>query len=160
MPITLWDKVREPWTGFSRRDLFRQGGMLAAVQALGGSIQRAVAAPLQIGADMYRSIGVRPVINARGTFTIITGSQTLPEVKRAMEEASRSYVQMDELMDGVSKRLAELTGAEWGIITAGCCAAITHMTAACIAGSNPERMQRLPDLTGLKNEVIIPTYSR
>src|SRR6476620_9393132 len=159
MPITLWDKVKEPWTGFSRRDLFRHGGMLAAAQALGGSIQRAVAAPLEIGANMYRSIGVRPIINARGTFTIITGSQTLPEVKRAMEQASRSFVNMDELMDGVSQRLAELTGAEWGIVTAGCCAAITHFTASAIAGGNPERMQRLPNLAGLKNEAILPVYS-
>lgn len=110
--------------------------------------------------ELYRSIGVSPVINARGTFTIITGSQTLAEVKQAMDEASRSYVQMDELMDGVGKRLAELTQAEWGIVTAGCCAALTHFTAACLAGTNPERMQRLPDLTGLKSEVIIPEYSR
>ena len=51
MPITLWDKVKEPWAGFSRRDLFRQGGMLAAAQALGGSVQRAVAAPLEIGRE-------------------------------------------------------------------------------------------------------------
>ena len=114
----------------------------------------------QAAGNLYRSIGVRPVINARGTFTIISGSQTLPEVKRAMEEASRSYVQMDELMDGVSKRLAELTGAEWGIVTNGCCAAIAHTTSASIAGSNPERMQRLPDVAELKNEVIIPAYSR
>ena len=77
-----------------------------------------------------------------------------------MDDASRGYVQMDELMDGVGQRLAELTGAEWGIVTAGCCAALTHATAACIAGSNPERMQRLPDLAGLKNEVVIPAYSR
>jgi seryl-tRNA(Sec) selenium transferase len=67
---------------------------------------------------------------------------------------------MDELMEGVSPRLAAATGAEWGIVTNGCCAAIAHTTAASIAGSNPERMQRLPDLTGLKNEVIIPAYSR
>ena len=111
-------------------------------------------------AELYRSIGVRPVINARGTFTIITGSQTLPEVKQAMDEASRCYVQMDELMEGVGKRLAELTEAEWGIVTNGCCAALTHCTTACLAGTNPERMQRLPDLTGLKSEVIIPEYSR
>lgn len=109
---------------------------------------------------MYRAIGVDPLLNAKGTFTIITGSQTLPEVKKAMDEASRSYVQMDELMGGVSKKLAEITGAPWGIVTAGCCAAITHTTAACLAGTNPERMQRLPDLTGLKSEVIIPEYSR
>ncbi|HTX37533.1 MAG TPA: hypothetical protein VME43_21035 [Bryobacteraceae bacterium] len=144
---------------FQRRDLFRQGGILALAQAIGGGIRRAVAAPLEIGADMYRSIGVRPLINARGTYTIITGSTTLPEVKRAMDQASRTFVNMDELMDGVGKRLAELSGAEWGIVTAGCAAAITHCTAAAIAGGNPERMQRLPNVTGLKNEIVMPAYS-
>src|SRR3954464_14702358 len=142
-----------------RRDLFRQGGFLAAAQALGGRARQLAAAPLEIGSNLYRSIGVRPIINARGTFTIITGSQTLPEVKRAMEQASRSYVQMDELMDSVGKRLAELSGAEWGIVTNGCAAGLTHCTAAAIAGGNPERMQRLPNLAGLKSEVIVPAYS-
>src|ERR1051325_10315552 len=136
----------------TRRDIFRRGGLFALAQAIGGDVRRAVAAPLEIGANLYQSIGVRPLINARGTFTIITGSQTLPEVKRAMDLASRSFVHMDELMDGVGKRLAEISGAEWGIVTAGCCAAITHCTAAAIAGGNPERMQRLPNVTGLKNE--------
>ncbi len=159
MSQTFWKKLREPWAGYSRRDLFRQGGLLAAMQALGGSVRQAVAAPLELGADMYRSIGVRPLINARGTFTIITGSQTLPEVKRAMDQASRGFVDMDELMNGVSRRLAELTGAEWGIVTAGCAAAITHFTSAAIAGGNPERMQRLPSLAGLKSEAILPAYS-
>ena len=159
MANRFWKSVKEPWAGVSRRDLFRQGGLLAVAQALGSSVQRAVAAPLDIGPDMYRSIGVRPVINARGTFTIITGSQTLPEVKRAMDLASRSFVDMDELMEGVGKRLAELSGAEWGIITGGCCAAVTHTTCSAIAGGNPERMQRLPNVAGLKNEVIVPAYS-
>lgn len=144
----------------NRRQLFRQGGLLAAAQAFGGRLRAAATAPLELGARLYQSIGVRPLVNARGTFTIITGSQTLPEVKRAMDEASRHFVHMDELMDGVGNRLAELTGAEWGIITAGCCAAITHCTCAAIAANNPERMQRLPNLEGLKNEVIIPSYSR
>jgi D-glucosaminate-6-phosphate ammonia-lyase len=156
----FWKKENQSWSGFSRRDLFRQSSFMAAVGALGGSVRRLAAAPLEIGANMYRSIGVRPVINARGTFTIISGSQTLPEVKRAMDEASRNYVQMDELMNGVGARLAEITGAEWGIVTAGCCAAVTNCTAASIAGFNPERMQKLPELTGLKNEVVIPSYSR
>jgi len=160
VPNQYWENVKAPWAGFSRRDLFRQGGLLAAAQAFGGSVHQAVAAPLELGAEMYRSIGVRPMINARGTFTIITGSQTLPEVKKAMDQASRGFVNMDELMDGVSKRLAELTGAEWGIVTAGCCAAVTHFTASAIAGGNPERMQRLPNLNGLKSEAILPAYSR
>src|ERR1700736_4510369 len=143
-------------TMLNRRSLFQRSALAAAMQTLGTGLRSAAAAPL----NLYRSIGVRPIINARGTFTIITGSQTLPEVKRAMDEASRSYVHMDELMDGVGNRLAEITGAEWGIVTAGCCAAITHCTAAAIAGFNPERMQRLPDLRRLKNEVVIPKYSR
>lgn len=109
---------------------------------------------------LYQSIGVTPLVNCRGTYTIISGSQTLPEVRRAMEAASHAYVHMDELMDAVGRRLAELTQAEWGIVTAGCAAALTLATAACIAGADPEKMQRLPDLTGLKNEVVTPRYSR
>ncbi len=148
--------------GPSRRELLGQGGLLTLAGALPAVCEpaRPVSPPITTPVEIYRSIGVVPVINARGTFTIISGSQTLSEVKRAMDAASRSYVQMDELMNGVSTCLAELTGAEWGIVTAGCCAALTHCTAASIAGTNPERMQRLPDLTGLKNEVIIPEYSR
>lgn len=117
-------------------------------------------APLTLDTKLYESIGVRPVINARGTFTIITGSQSLPEVKKAMEEASRHYVNLDELMEGVGRRIAEITQAPWAIVTNGCSAALSHFTAAAIAGFNPERMQRLPDLTGLKDEVIIPAHSR
>ncbi len=146
-----------PKFSHSRRQWFRDGSLLAAAAALG---RQAAAAPLQWGARIYESIGVRPLINSRGTFTIITGSQTLEEVKKAMDEGSRHFVQMDELMDGAGRRLAEISGAEWGIVTAGCCAAISHCTCAAIAGNNPERMQQLPDLTGLKNEVIIPSYSR
>jgi seryl-tRNA(Sec) selenium transferase len=150
-----------PKKQFNRRELLSRSGALAIAASLpaAAAVPSATSTTAKAG-EVYRSIGVRPVINARGTFTIITGSQTLPEVKRAMDEASRSYVQMDELMQGVSQKLADLTGAPWGIVTAGCCAALTHCTTASIAGSNPERMERLPDLTGLKNEVIIPAYSR
>ncbi len=153
------------WNAINRRDLFRRGGLLTLLGAARPA--HAVESPLttpgktfESAGAIYRAIGVRPVVNARGTFTIISGSQTLPSVKDAMDEASRSFVQMDELMEGVSKRLSEVTGAPWGIVTAGCCAALTHCTSAIIAGTNPERMQRLPDLTGMKNEVIIPEYSR
>jgi len=154
-------RILETLNGLNRRDLFRRGGALAALAgATRGIPAPAAPATLNIGPDIYQSIGVRPLINCKGTFTIISGSQTLPDVKRAMEEASRHYVDLDELMEGVGRRLAELTGAEWGIVTAGCAAAITHVTAASIAGADSERMQRLPNLHGLKSEVIIPDYSR
>ena len=115
---------------------------------------------LRLTPNIYEKIGLKPIINCQGTFTILSGSQSLPEVKKAMDEASRHYVHMDELMEKVGRRLAELTGAEFGIVTAGCAAALTHVTAACVAGADPEKMQRLPDLTGLKNEVIMPKASR
>src|SRR5882757_3352138 len=140
----------------TRRTLF--GGLFAG-PLFSNPMMAAKTKPAS-GTNMYESIGVRPIVNCRGTFTIITGSQSLPEVKRAMDEASRHYVHLDELMNGVGKRLAELTKSEWGIVTAGCAAAITHATAACIAGSDPEKMQRLPNLHGLKSEVIMPRYSR
>ena len=72
--------------GFNRRDLFRRGGLMALAGGLGNGVKKLAAAPAEFGANLYRSIGVRPVINARGTFTIITGSQTLPEVKQAMDQ--------------------------------------------------------------------------
>jgi D-glucosaminate-6-phosphate ammonia-lyase len=158
--------LRNLRSAFSRRDLFRKGSVLTVAGAIPPSVSAAFDTPIGKPAAsgdhsaLYEHIGVRPIINARGTFTILTGSQSLPQVKDAMVQASRSYVQMDELMAGVSKKLAELTGAPWGIVTAGCCAALTNFTAAVIAGTNPERMQRLPNLEGLKNEVIIPEYSR
>jgi L-seryl-tRNA(Ser) seleniumtransferase len=146
----------------SRRNLLAGAGMAAAAGQLrpGAAHAATTAGALQIGPKMYESIGVRPLINCKGTFTIVTGSQSLPEVKQAMLEASKHYVHLDELMDAVGKRLAALTGAEWGIVTNGCAAALTHATSACIAGTDPEKLQRLPALTGLKNEVIAPRHSR
>jgi L-seryl-tRNA(Ser) seleniumtransferase len=113
------------------------------------------------GADVYRSIGVKPVINARGTFTIISGSLMLPEVRAAMDAAARQYVHLDELAEAAGARLAALTGAEWGLVTSGCSAALTHATSACVAGGNPDLHIRIPNLGGFaKDEVIIPTHSR
>jgi seryl-tRNA(Sec) selenium transferase len=111
--------------------------------------------------SIYQSLGVEPVINCRGTFTIIGGSIERPEVLAAMEAASGYFVQYDELAEAVGRRLAELTGAEWGMISAGCAAGLKHVTAACVTGGNPEKLIRIPDLTGLdKTQVIAPGYSR
>jgi seryl-tRNA(Sec) selenium transferase len=78
-----------------------------------------------------------------------------------MEAASKDFIQYDELADGIGKRLAELTGAEWGMVSAGCAAGMKHVTAACVTGGNPEKLIRIPDLSGFeKTEVIIPRSSR
>src|SRR5258706_4094317 len=78
-----------------------------------------------------------------------------------MEAASKNFVQYDEVADGIRKRLAEVTGAEWGMVSAGCAAGMKHVTAACVTGGNPEKLIRIPNLEGFdKTEVIIPRHSR
>lgn len=141
----------------SRRNLLKSAS-LAGLPAVAAA-PAANAAPTPD--DVYKSIGVRPIINARGTFTIISGSTMLPEAREAMTAASQRYVHIDELMDAAGAKLAQLTGAEFGLVSNGCSAAITHATAACVAGGNPDLHVRIPDLRGFaKDEVIIPTHSR
>ena len=146
-----------------RRELFRRWSLLTLPALLPGksAVASAAAQSASIGADIYRSIGVRPLVNARGTFTIISGSLMLPEVRAAMTAAAQQYVHLDELAEAVGARLAELTKAEWGMVSSGCAAGLTHATAACVAGGNPDLHVRIPNLTGFaKDEVIIPKHSR
>ena len=140
----------------TRREAVQGGSLFAAAAFSAVPAAPAASEP----ASIYRALGVRPLINCEGVITIVGGSLILPEVRRAMEEASRQYVHLDELAEAVGGRLAELTGAEWGIVTAGCAAAMTHATSACITGGDPEKLQRLPDLSGMKNEVVVPVYCR
>ena len=108
----------------------------------------------------YEDVGVRPLINCIGTITTLSGSLILPEVRQAMAEASMRYVQIDELMQGVGARIAAVMQCEWGLVTAGCAAALTQVTAACVAGTDPDKMRRLPDTSGMKNEVIVQASHR
>src|SRR4051812_13720555 len=140
--------------GLSRRDILRSSGVTAAAGL-------AAAPPLAAAAttanpDVYTRVGVRPFINTTATLTINGGSQMLPEVISTIEQASHYHVNIDELMAKGSERLARLLQVEWGIVTAGAAAAATHAIAGCIAGTDPEKMQRLPNLENLKNEVIMP----
>src|SRR6476646_7925657 len=142
------------------------GNAVALPTLLGGRLAApleaaAAAGPLVAGPQIYQSIGVEPVINCRGTFTIIGGSVVGPAVRAAMDAASKYFVQIDELADAVGRRFAELTGAEWGMVSAGCAAGLKHVTIACVTGGNPEKLIRIPDLSGFdKTEVVVPRSSR
>ena len=114
----------------------------------------------QSAANPYRALGVRPFINCCSVRTMHGGSLMLPEVKAAMEAASRQFVNLDELMEAAGARIAELTHAEWGIVTCGSAAAVALGTAACVAGNDPVKMLRLPSTEGLVSRVIIPKQQR
>ena len=111
-------------------------------------------------ANPYLSLGVRPFINCCSVRTMHGGSLMLPQVRAAVDAASRQFVNLDELMDAAGKRIAELTGAEWGIVTCGSAAAVALGTAACVAGNDPAKMLRLPFTDGMVNRVIIPRKQR
>jgi len=137
------------------------GGLMSISPLMAATNSNFAKGPLALDESIYKSIGVVPIINCRGTFTIIGGSIERPEVHAAMAAASKNFVQYDELAFAIGERLSEITKAEFGIITAGCAAAMKHATAACVTGGNPEKLLRIPDLTGMdKTEVIIPRHSR
>ena len=117
----------------SRRDVFRQGGLGAAAAALAATPAAPAATPATTNrtSNIYTRIGVRPFINCTATYTINGGTLTLPEVKEAMDEASRYSVNLDELMEKVGDRLAQLLQVDCAMITPGA-AALTHTTSACV----------------------------
>src|SRR6202043_1804098 len=108
----------------------------------------------------YLALGVRPFINCCSVRTMHGGSLMLPQVRAAIDADSRQFVNLDELMDAAGRRIAELTGAEWGIVTCGSAAAVALGTAACVAGNDPAKMLRLPFTDGMVNRVIIPRQQR
>ncbi len=133
-------------------------GLLGAAPAVAGDTAKSAAK--SNGANLYTRIGVRPFINMTATYTINGGTLTWPEVKQAMEEASHYPVNLDELMAKVGERLAQLMGCEFGMVTSGCAGALVHATAACLVGADPEKMSQLPNLQGLRDEVIMTKQSR
>ncbi|NLG26996.1 MAG: selenocysteine synthase, partial [Chloroflexi bacterium] len=108
----------------------------------------------RIKPSTYKSLGVRTVINCGGTYTTMSGSRMIDSAAEAMVEATNAYVSISELMEKVGQRLAEITGAEWGYVCSSCAGALNQITAAAITGGDPEKLLRLPDTTGMKNEVI------
>src|SRR5947208_6039001 len=105
--------------------------------------------------NVYTRLGVKTVINCRGTWTYLSGSLEFPEVRQAQLEASHYFVNTLELQRAVGHRLSELTGAESGIVTSGSAGAMAAATAGCMAGTDDKYIWQLPDTTGLKHDVIM-----
>lgn len=110
--------------------------------------------------DYFKDLGIRPFINAAGSYTTLTASLMPPEVVAAIEYASKSFVHLIPLHDAAGKRIAELLGAEAAFVTSGAAGALLCGTAACVAGKDQDKIQRLPDTAGMKNEVIMQKSHR
>jgi len=131
------------------------GGLAAAGAA------SAAPAPARKGTrDFFKELGVRPFINAAGTYTAMTASLMPPEVMDAIQYASRQFVMLDELHDKVGERIATLVRAEAAMVTAGAASALTLGTAGVLTGTDRQKIIDLPDLTGMKSEVIIQKSHR
>jgi L-seryl-tRNA(Ser) seleniumtransferase len=145
---------------WSRRGFFHTGIGSLVGSLFAGRASSALAAPVVSADNVYEQLGVRTVINAVGTVTTLGGSLMPEAVKQAMEQASRHFVPIHELQAAVGRRIAELTGAEAAFVTAGASAALCLATCAVTAGSDPAKMDQLPDLTGMKSEIIIQRADR
>jgi L-seryl-tRNA(Ser) seleniumtransferase len=139
-------------TSSSRRRFLKTSSIAAA--AASGLATAAPAPSAPADAAIYTRLGIRPVINGVGVVTYLGGSLMPPEVVEAMEQASRHFVNLAELQKKVGARIAELLGAPAAMVTCGCASAITLGTAACVAMGDPDKLHRLPDTTGMKNEIV------
>jgi uncharacterized pyridoxal phosphate-dependent enzyme len=144
--------------GSSRRSFVRFLAATPLLTQLGArDLYAQATTAMGIGAEqnVYSRLGVKTVINCRGTWTYLSGSLEFPEVRRAQQEASDHFVNMFDLQRAVGRRLSELTGAESGIVTSGSAGAMAAATAACMAGTDDKLIWQLPDTTGMKHEVVM-----
>jgi L-seryl-tRNA(Ser) seleniumtransferase len=144
-----------------RRFLEIVSGLPVVGGVIGADILPTAAAAAAIGKrDYFREMGVRPFINAAGTYTAMTSSLMPPEVVEAIRYASEHYVMLDELHDRVGERIAAMVRCEAAMVTSGAASALTLGTAAVLTGTDRQKIISLPNLAGMKSEVIIQKSHR
>ena len=141
-------------------------GLIAALTGLASACGTA-ASKLHEGSNAWghdsiytRLLGIRPFLTCRGHTTIVGGSRMPPEVIRAIAEANDYFVDMYELNDAAGRRIAEATGAEAGLVTAGSYSAMVLASAACLSGTDPEKIKALPHPTWERVECLTQTAHR
>jgi uncharacterized pyridoxal phosphate-dependent enzyme len=138
----------------TRRWILKAGAGVAFGGALAAP-EPGQAAPPTPRPSIYERLGVKPVINATGTVTFLGGSLMPPEVAAAWVEASRHFINVFELQDKVGDKIAKLVGVEAALVTTGAAGALLLGTAAVVTRGDRKFIGRLPDTTGMKNEVIL-----
>jgi L-seryl-tRNA(Ser) seleniumtransferase len=139
----------------SRREVFQAGSFLAAAGLMSPSASAAARLPMRgKGPNIYQRVGVEPFINLTSTRTINGGAVLLPEVADAIHEASFYHVNLEELLQKVCPRIAELMGTEGAFVGSGAAGCLTSATLACMTGGDVETLQQLPNTEGIQDEVV------
>jgi L-seryl-tRNA(Ser) seleniumtransferase len=110
--------------------------------------------------DLFKELGVTPIINAGVTMTFLSGSLMMPEVVEAINSTSHDFANMYELQDKIGAKMAEMLHCEAAMVTSGAACGILLGTAAAITGTNPEKIKQIPNLPGPRPEVIMQKSHR
>lgn len=145
-----------------RRAVIKNMGLLSLAGGVAGIMTPGAASAGTPPAkrDLFKELGVTPVINAGVTMTFLSGSLMLPEVMEAINSTAHDFANMFELQDRVGERIAEMLHCEAAMVTAGASCAIVLGTAAAITGTDPEKIKRIPNLPGPRPEVIMQKTHR
>lgn len=111
-------------------------------------------------ADIYADFGIKRVINAMGHVTLLGGSMLSPAVQAAMEAANTGYAPLEEVLDKTGSAIASMVGAESAMVTSGCFAALVQGIASFITGDDRAKISRLPDTSGMANEILLQKRQR
>ncbi len=144
----------------TRRTFFERLSTLPLVGGFLGGAAHSAEAAVPVARDYFKELGVRPFINAAGTFTDMTASLMPPEVMTAINYASKHFVPLNELHDRVGERIATLVKAEAAMVSCGAASAMTLGTAGVLTGGDQKKIVDLPNLTGMKTEVIMQKSHR
>ena len=145
---------------FTRRSFIESLSTLPLIGGLVGGVAPSAEAAAPAARDYFKELGVRPFINAAGTYTDMTASLMPPEVMSAINYASKHFVPLNELHDRVGERIAALVKAEAAMVSSGAASAMTLGTAGVLTGGDAQKIVDLPNLAGMKTEVIMQKSHR
>jgi L-seryl-tRNA(Ser) seleniumtransferase len=145
---------------FTRRSFIESLSTLPLIGGLVGGAAPSAEAAAPAARDYFKELGVRPFINAAGTYTDMTASLMPPEVMSAINYASKHFVPLNELHDRIGERIATLVKADAAMVAAGAASAMTLGTAGVLTGGDTQKIVDLPNLAGMKTEVIMQKSHR
>lgn len=140
-----------------RRELLKYASLLPIGTGVASGLipTKSFAKPTAAKRNILNELGIRTFINAAGTYTAMTASLMHDEVLDTIKKGAKQFAMLDEVQDKVGEKIAELCHAEAATVTAGCWSALVLGTAGVLTGMDMKKVAQLPDVTGMKSEVIV-----